>query len=121
MYFDKLSDLDIKLTRRSGSEKTKCPKCHDGRKNKADRSLSVNITTGDFMCHNCGWKGNVRSAERKRETKVYERPSADMLKNAQLKERAAQWFYGRGLTQRTLDKFMIFAKEEWMLSLFQGR
>src|ERR1700744_2910729 len=50
MYFDKLQDLDIKLTRRSGNEKTKCPKCHDGRKNKADRSLSVNITTGDFHC-----------------------------------------------------------------------
>lgn len=114
MYFDKLSDLDIKLTRRSGNEKVKCPKCHDGRKNKTDRSLSVNITTGEFNCHNCGWKGNVRSVERKRESKVYERPTADMLQNAALKEKAAKWFYGRGISQKTLDKFMIFAREEWM-------
>lgn len=50
MYFDKLSDLGIKLTRRNGSEKTFCPQCHDGRKNKRDRSLSVNITTGEYKC-----------------------------------------------------------------------
>lgn len=114
MYFEKLSDLDIKLTRHSGNEKCKCPKCHDGRKNKADRSLSVNITTGEFNCHNCGWKGNVRSVDRKREQKVYERPSADILKNAVLKENSAKWFHGRGISQSTLDKFMIFAREEWM-------
>jgi twinkle protein len=53
MYYDKLCDLDIKLTRRSGSEKTKCPKCSDGRKNKNDKPLSVNITTGEWNCHNC--------------------------------------------------------------------
>ena len=114
MYFEKLSDLDIKLVRRSGNEKTKCPKCHDGRKNKADRSLSVNITTGDFHCHNCGWKGNVRSVERKRETKVYERPPADVLKNAELSKKASDWLKRRGLSQATLNKFMIFAREEWM-------
>lgn len=50
MYYDKLTDLGIKLTRRNGSEKTFCPLCHDGRKNKRDRSLSVNITTGEYKC-----------------------------------------------------------------------
>jgi twinkle protein len=114
MYYDKLTDLDIKLVRRSGSEKTKCPKCHDGRKNKSDRSLSVNITTGDFHCHNCGWKGNVRSVERKRESKIYEKPSVEMLKNAALKDEATAWFKKRGISTPTLDKFMIFAREEWM-------
>src|SRR5580693_3128124 len=114
MYFDKLSDLDIKLTRHSGNEKTKCPKCCDGRKNKTDRPLSVNITTGEFNCHNCGWKGKVRASERKREQKVYEKPSAEMLKNAALQDRAIEWFGKRGLSKKTLDKFMIFAREEWM-------
>lgn len=114
MYFDKLSDLDIKLTRHSGNEKAKCPKCHDGRKNKADRSLSVNITTGEYNCHNCGWKGNVRALDRKRESKNYEKPSGEMLKNAALKEQAVKWFGGRGISEATLNRFMIFAKEEWM-------
>jgi twinkle protein len=114
MYYDRLSDLDIKLTRHAGNEKTKCPKCHDGRKNKSDRSLSVNITTGDWNCHNCGWKGNCRTMERKREQKVYERPAADILKHAEMRNQTEAWFKKRGISKPTLDKFMIFNREEWM-------
>lgn len=114
MYYEKLSDLGIKLTRRSGQEKCKCPQCSDGRKNKADKPLSVNITAGDYRCHNCGWKGNVRSHERKRENKIYEKPPANVLKSIQIKENAVRWFESRGVSRGTLDKFMIFCKQEWM-------
>jgi twinkle protein len=116
MYYDKLCDLGIKLTRRTGSEKTFCPACHDGRKNKRDRSLSVNITTGEYRCHNdgCNFKGNVRSFERKRESKKYEKPSSDVLRSIQLRENAEKWFSQRGISRKTLDKFMIFSKEEFM-------
>lgn len=114
MYYSKLVDLGIKLTRSSGSVKTKCPQCSDGRKNKHDNPLSVNINEGEYCCHNCGWKGNVRSFERKRENKKYEKPPQDVLKNIELKEKATEWFNKRGISKETLDKFMIFTKEEWM-------
>lgn len=114
MYYSKLTELGIKLTRTSGTVKTKCPQCSDGRKNKTDSPLSVNITTGEFCCHNCGWKGNVRAFERKRETKKYEKPPQDVLKNNELKFKAVEWFDKRGIGKETLDKFMIFTKEEWM-------
>jgi twinkle protein len=114
MYYDKLSDLGIKLSRRGGSEKTKCPQCSDGRKNKADKPLSVNITTGDYNCHNCGWKGNVRSLPQRREDKKYEKPDQNLLKSIQLREQVEQWFSTRGVSRGTLDKFMIFCKKEWM-------
>lgn len=116
MYYDKLSDLGIKLTRRNGSEKVFCPLCHDGRKNKRDRSLSVNITTGEYKCHNtgCEFKGNVRSLERKRENKKFEKPPQDVLKAIQIKENAERWFKSRGISRNTLDKFFIFTKEEFM-------
>jgi twinkle protein len=109
MYYDKLCDLGIKLSRRNGSEKTKCPQCSDSRKNKADKPLSVNITTGEWNCHNCGWKGNVRKVDRKRENKTYERPDANMVANIALKEKTQQWLLKRGLNQSTIDKFMIFS------------
>lgn len=114
MYYDRLHDLGIKLTRRSGNEKTKCPQCSDGRKNKADKPLSVNITNGDYMCHNCGWKGNVRSFERKKENKKFEKPPQHLIKNISLKEKVVEWFKARAISKTTLDKFMIFAKQEWM-------
>lgn len=114
MYFDKLSDLGIKLSRRSGSEKTKCPQCSDGRKNKADKPLSVNVTTGEYCCHNCGWKGNVRSFTAKREFKKFAKPSPEMLKNIELKDNVVKWFGERAISRGTLDKFMVYVKEEWM-------
>jgi len=114
MYYDKLSDLGIKLTRRYGQEKTKCPQCSDGRKNKNDKPLSVSITTGDYRCHNCGWKGNVRSFTPKREFKNYEKPPADVLKNIELKENVVKFFADRAISRGTLDKFKIFVKKEWM-------
>lgn len=116
MFYDKLYDLGIKLTRRSGSEKCFCPVCHDGRKNKKDRSLSVNITTGDYKCHNpgCDFKGNVRTFERKRDAKKFERPPQDILKSIELKDRVVSWFCSRGISQKALEKFMIFSREEYM-------
>ena len=87
MYYNKLTDLGIKLNRSSGSVKTKCPQCSDGRKNKTDLPLSVNINEGEYNCHNCGWKGNVRAFERKRENKKYKKPPQDVLKNIELKDR----------------------------------
>ncbi len=114
MYYEKLSDLGIRLTRRYGNEKCKCPQCSDGRKNKADKPLSVNITTGEYNCHNCGWKGNVRTFLPKRELKNYEKPPQHLIKNISLKEQVVDWFYKRGISRGTLDKFLIFAKNEWM-------
>jgi twinkle protein len=117
MYFDKLSDLGIKLTRRAGSEKTFCPQCHDGRKNKRDRSLSVNVTTGEYCCHNCSWKGNVRAFERKREGKKFEKPPADVMHTQINREKIEKWFLEeRKISKKTLDRFFIFSKEEWMPS-----
>lgn len=114
MYYDRLCDLGIKLTRRNGREKTKCPQCSDGRKNKTDKPLSVDIGSGDYNCHNCGWKGNVRAFERKHNAKKYEKPDQNMIRSIELKERTEKYFQGRGISRGTLQKFMIFSKEEYM-------
>ena len=100
MYYDKLSDLGIKLTRRYGQEKTKCPQCHDGRKNKHDKSLSVNVTTGEYRCHNCSWRGNVRSEFKQQQAKKYEKPPADVMKNMQLQDKVVAWFEKRSIAKK---------------------
>jgi twinkle protein len=114
MYYDKLVAEGIKLHRTSGSEKTKCPKCSDGRKNKADKPLSVNVTTGEYNCHNCGWKGNVRGFLRRDHKKNFEKPDQGMIRNLELKEKAFEYLNKRGLSRDTLERFMIFTKEEIM-------
>jgi twinkle protein len=114
MYYDKLSSLGIKLNRRMGSEKTKCPQCSDGRKNKADKPLSVNVTTGEYCCHNCGWKGNVRTFERNRDKKKYEKPPADVLLSRIIREKTERYFASRGISLETLNRFLVYSKEEYM-------
>lgn len=116
MYYERLSDLGIKLHKRYGSEKTQCPMCHNARKNKADKSLSVNVSTGEYKCHNdgCGFKGNVRSREIKHEKKKYEKPPQDVIRRIEIRENAEKWFLDRGITKPTLEKFLIFCKEEMM-------
>lgn len=114
MYYSRLSDLGIKLTRHSGNEKTKCPQCSDGRKNKADKPLSVSITTGEFHCHHCGWKGNVRTIHRKDDRKKYDKPDLNLLKTRELNENVIRYIESRGISKETCEKFLIFAKETWM-------
>ena len=72
MYYDQLTKLGIRLRKRSGQEKTTCPQCSEGRRKKTDPCLSVSISQGDYNCHNCGWKGNVRAFVVKENLKKFE-------------------------------------------------
>lgn len=51
--------------------KIRCPYCHDERRHQTDKSLSINIKTGQYKCHNCGKSG---VALQKKDVKVYKRP-----------------------------------------------
>ena len=46
-----------------------CPKCHATRKNKRDRSLSVDLQSGLYKCHNdgCGYSGSAAANEHKKQ------------------------------------------------------
>jgi len=113
MYFEQLSNIGIKLRRRSGQENTTCPKCSESRRNKKDPCLSVNITEGKYNCHHCGWKGNVKSFQVK-EQKNYTKPDQSMFKHTQLSEKIVSYSVNRGISENTLNKFMVHGKEEWM-------
>lgn len=87
-----------------------CPKCHDSRKNKRDRSLSVNLHTGLFNCHNtgCGFSGTAVVFEQKKE---YVKPLPKLQK---VSDKMLKWFEGRGITNTTLLSFKVTESEEYM-------
>ena len=114
MYYEKLVDLGIRLRRRSGQEKTTCPQCSEGRRNKKDPCLSVNITEGVYSCHNCGWKGTVKQYDKREQKKAYSKPDQSMLKHIQLTDRILEYAKSRAISEKTLQKFMVHGKEEWM-------
>jgi len=116
MYYDKLKELGIELRNSRGQQKVVCPKCSPTRKNKREPCLSVNVTTGDYNCHNtgCDFRGTVRSDFKENKKKEYKKPSEDELANKGLSEGVKLFFKNRSISEETLNKFLIYSREEWM-------
>jgi twinkle protein len=115
MYQAEFLELGISLKgRQSGELKTKCPQCHQTRKNKNDDSLSVNIEKGFYNCHNCGWSGSVRFKPKKE----YIKPPVIELK---LSDKIVQWFKGRGISEATLAHWKIGESETFIPQIKKNR
>ena len=114
MYRQELSEVGIDLKQTSGITKVKCPKCHSTRKNKSDRSLSVNIDKGLYNCHNCGWAGNVRFKSKPE----YTIPEKE---NANVSERVLKYFESRGITEPTLVHWKVGESLEYMPQVQKNR
>ena len=109
-------NLDFKETG-PDSQKIHCPKCHDERKNKRDKSLSVNVRSRVFKCHHCGWADRIDGWKA---DENYVKPSKTGWSN--FSERVQLFFKGRGIGIETirLNKiiqkfFKIDEKEELFL------
>lgn len=89
--------------------KTFCPKCHASRKHKRDKSLSVNLQSGLFNCHNCEFRGCVIEYERLKE---YVKPLPRLEK---LSKKLIDFFENeRKISNNTLLRFGITESKEWM-------
>lgn len=117
--------IEIPYGRRSGKIKTICPKCHDQRSNKRDKSLSVDLDKGVWHCHYCNWSGTnevrvkddwqQRSTIRKQK-KVYKLPTAQATEEQrhQVGAKALAWFASRGISEQTLRALNVTEGMEWM-------
>lgn len=106
--------IDIPSGRNSGKMKVICPKCYDQRKNKRDKSLSVDLDKGVWHCHYCGWSGTIHVGERSHDApkKEYRRPTPRPI--TILSRRLVDWFNGRGISEATLKKMKINEGEHFM-------
>ncbi len=128
--------IQIPYGRRSGQVKCICPRCHEQRTDKRDRSLSVDLDKGVWNCHYCGWAGSLHESdydpspegkrrwmERQpwyRQTQVrhtrreYLKPAPKDTENSPFSEKALAWFKGRGISEETLRKCRVTEGLEWM-------
>ncbi len=109
----------------SGNRKVLCPQCHDQRRDKRDKSLSINLATGEFKCHYCGFSGCAaekeswerdrpwhNSAPIRRQKPVYKKPTP--RPTAPMSAKALAWFKGRGISEATLIALKVTEGMEWM-------
>lgn len=95
--------------RTSGRMKTFCPECHDRRRDKRDKSLSVNLDNGLAYCHYCDWKVNANVREKKTFQK-YTPPQPAVLRDAHV-----DWFKKeRGILSGALIAAGITSAEEYI-------
>lgn len=109
------SDFGIEIpTGRSGKLKAICPKCHDRRSNKRDKSLSVDLDKGVWHCHYCGWSGTIHVGERSHDVpkKEYRRPTPRPITT--LSRNLVNWFNKRGISERVLELMHINEGEQFM-------
>lgn len=115
-----LQELGIRLNSTGyGSHKTRCPKCSESRKNKADESLYINIKSEDgkdraaIRCYNCGWTAAVpttfqattRSAPKKGAQKPSKKP--EFIPPTGMAKEALDWFQKRAIPQAVVAKNKI--------------
>lgn len=109
----------------SGNKKVFCPQCHATRHDKRDKSLSINLATGEFNCHYCGFSGCAAEREAweqnkpwhnyapiKRQRPEYRKPQPRPA--FPMSDRAIAWFQSRGISAATLQAMKVTEGSEWM-------
>lgn len=121
--------IEIPGGKRHGNVKCYCPQCHDQRRDRRDRSLSVDLDKGVWKCHYCGWGGSLgytdsekqewmqrqrwfRPAQIRKQKPEYKRPTPKP--HAPMSDKALAWFAGRGISQTTIEALKITEGIEWM-------
>lgn len=110
----------------SGNRKVFCPQCRDKRHDKRDKSLSINLSTGEFHCHYCGFSGTAAEKEDwerndwryrqplRRQPKVYKKPLPRPQQQEAMSDKALTWFAGRGISRETLQAAKVTEGLEYM-------
>lgn len=96
--------------RKSGENQMPCPECNNDRKHKGKKSFSFNAATKIGYCMNCQAKFfEFKPYVAKKEYKLPEQKN-----NTGLTDKALNWFEGRMISQKTLNKLGVYSSKEWM-------
>lgn len=121
--------IQIPFGRQSGKVKTYCPNCHQTRRDKRDKSLSVDLDKGVWNCHYCGWSGSIHHKEeweKEMEREQWKRAHTPMRHakpeykkptprpQTTYSAKLLVWFKGRGISQATLEALKVSEGQEWM-------
>lgn len=126
--------IQIPYGRTGGKVKTFCPQCHNQRRDKRDKSLSVDLDKGLWHCHYCGWSGTLtestydpspegkrkwmeqqpwyRQTQIRQQKREYKKPQP--RPTAPMSAKALAWFKGRGISEETLLAMKVTEGLEWM-------
>jgi twinkle protein len=92
-----------------------CPECSPQRKKKNAKCLSVNVASGTWHCHHCGWSGGLLQGSRN-DTPAWNKPT--FRKPAPMAEKREptllDWFVGRGIPATVVERNRIGSVRVYM-------
>jgi len=100
---DKFYALGVQVKGSRTEQKCKCPNCVKvGKTNINDTCLSINLDSGLYNCHKCGWKGCVAETEYKQDKMIvtYKLPVKPNI--TKLSTEALQFFESRNINQSVI-------------------
>ena len=110
--YKKLKEIGLHPTTGKRKEKQYCPNCHNERKNKRDKSLSVDWEKCIAHCHHCGKSYFFGQTEKiyhaptpppQPATKGYRKPGT-LTNEEPLDEKMKTWFANRGIPADVLSQ-----------------
>lgn len=120
--------IQIPYGRQSGKVKTFCPQCHEQRRDKRDKSLSVDLDKGVWHCHYCSFSGHLEYDEYEKQkwmeqqhwyqkTKIRQKPvykKPQPRPHTPMSAKALAWFKSRAISEATLLAMKVTEGSEWM-------
>ena len=107
---DTFNQYDLPEGKREGT----CPLCSSSRKpeNKKKKCASYDWERGLGTCHNCNQSFQLHTYQRKGEKdKIYILPEVQYIP---VSTKVQDWFYSRGISQKTLDALKVSEGREYM-------
>jgi twinkle protein len=109
----------IQTNHTTGLKKLKCPICHETRRNKQDKSLSVDFNKGFAKCHNIGCEALFfrDSIEKSVVQSNYTLPEQTWQNYTQLSDALVKYCESRKIQQYTLKAFNITEEKQYQPQL----
>lgn len=119
------ADYGIELPHGAGVEvDTVCPQCSQQRRKKRARCLSVNTDKGVWVCHHCGWRGNLQDGEEQSNILHWRPPryrKPERIKLTGLPEKTLGWFRRRGISEKVLARNRVGCTDAWIPQVEERR
>ena len=98
-----------------GEADVTCPQCSPTRKKKQARCLSVNVDSGTWLCHHCGWRGGLSEGSGRVDPgwrkPTYRRPEPLQQRPV---DPLADWFETRGIPRGVIERNRVTPARVYM-------
>lgn len=92
----------------TGEIRASCPKCSHERKKPGEKCCAVNVTTGEWYCHHCGFRGTLgKGVQENGDPKAWKKAewaAPPLLPSAPIPPKVFEYFAKRGISESTVTR-----------------